>query len=115
MLKYRKKENWSVFVCELGCKPLKTRSEKAALTWIKDPHIIARFIQPPTCPYTHMKIDGEFYKRDTGDIHGDKETYQRIVEPRPDPIFCFCSVPLGNHVGCGMEKCPICDDQFISC
>jgi hypothetical protein len=32
--------------------------------------------------------------------------------------FCHdCSVPYGDahHVGCDMERCPICRDQFISC
>jgi hypothetical protein len=124
MMLKKEKENldlpWSVLKCELGCKPLKTRSERAAKAASNNPHFIATHVNPSTCPYTYVKIDGNFYKRLT---HGDEQEFRGLeesfVEELKDerPTCHDCSVPYGNthHVGCDAERCPVCQEQFIFC
>ncbi len=89
---------------------------------------IAKFVHPSTCVFTYIIIDNRFYKRDTN-IHDDPETTDdlvksgsfadnEIVQGMVTSGLCHdSSVPYGNvhHVGCDMERCPICHDQFISC
>jgi hypothetical protein len=77
-----------------------------------------------------MRIDDKLYKRDTGNLYDDPEDIHDLVKTDnlyddPEDLhdlmttgFCHdCSVPYGNthHVGCDIERCPICRDQFISC
>lgn len=44
--------------------------------------------------------------------------YKRIVYQDKDDCFCHdCNVGVGqyHHLGCDMERCPICGSQLISC
>jgi hypothetical protein len=52
-------------------------------------------VNPPTCPFNYIKIDGQVYKRDTGNCHDDLNDYEGTYSHD-------CGVLYGNvhHVEC---------------
>lgn len=59
-----------------------------------------------SCTFTHIKIDGEVYDRNTTYFDKNKRCHD-----------CNIVNVKGNvhHFGCDMERCPVCDGQLISC
>lgn len=108
------REEYCVNRCAL-CKPLKTRSQKAAILeaklWGLDDERIkkygtrGRYLNPLACSYEYVRIEGKFYKR--------------ITESNQDlPTHCHgCCISFGNvhHIGCDVESCPKCHYRFVSC
>src|SRR5215467_2904506 len=92
----RKKEerHYSVWRCAF-CKPLE-KSKKG-------------YINPPTCPYTKVEIDGKVYEHDRSCMF-DLVADPGLVEDElvGEPCRC-CGVIYGNvhHVGCDSESCPV--------
>ena len=95
---------YSVWKCAF-CKPLE-KSKKG-------------YINPPTCPYTKVEIDGKIYERDRGCMF-DLVADPGLVEDKlvGEPCRC-CGVIYGNvhHVECDSESCPVepYDRQFLGC
>ena len=59
------------------------------------------------CLYDHVVINGEEYQR------------VRVVE---SPFYegepnceCGCEIDEVHHVGCDLEDCPRCGEQFLTC
>jgi hypothetical protein len=107
-------EIYSIWRCALEA-PVKTRSYKEALAEAKRDEKMGtagRNMNPLQCPYNYVRIDGQIYKRGSGNIFDDDCDYQGTT--------CHdCGVLYGNihHVDCDCELCPVpdCGDQFISC
>lgn len=67
--------------------------------------MIRHFINK-SCTFTHIKINGEVYDRDTTYYDTNKQCHD-----------CGIVNAKGNvhHFGCDVERCPICKGQLISC
>jgi hypothetical protein len=113
-------EVYSIWKCAF-CKPIKKRPYKEALAeakqqgWdIEKMGSAGQNMNPLTCPYTYVRIDDQFYKRDTGNCHDDMEDYDYEGIPCHD---CGVLYKDMHHVSCDMERCPVpeCGNQFLSC
>jgi hypothetical protein len=59
----------------------------------------------------YIKISGQVYQRNTGNIYDDEYDYLKGV-------YCHdCGVLYGNahHIQCDMERCPKCEKQLFGC
>lgn len=112
-------EAYSINKCAF-CKPLHTRSHKAAMleakSYGRDDEDIKKwgtagtYMNPLICEYQYVRIEDEFYKRVVEDP---------LTEPDL-PTHCHdCGVCFGeiHHATCDVERCAKCGDdtQFISC
>ena len=64
------RKNNSIWRCAY-CKPLEERSYESALLEEESKgwdFTTGRYVNPTTCPYTHVKIDGEIYEYDASVI-----------------------------------------------
>ena len=68
------------------------------------------YLNPPTCPFNYIKIDGQIYKCDAGNCDDDIHDYEGT--------YCHdCGALYGNlhQVECDCERCPGCRGQLLSC
>lgn len=122
-------ERYSIWRCAY-CEPIKTRSfeeskaEAKARGWDDNMGGTGQNLNPSSCPYEYVEIEGIIYKRDKGNIFDDRndrpDLYEESIppfDPKTEPSCHDCGVPFGNvhHVECDSERCPICAEQFLSC
>jgi hypothetical protein len=102
-------QGWAPARC-VFCKPIRTVSREVALT-IFPPISHPVHIQLQSCPYTHIRIGKRIYKR----VVENKKTCDYWKEL---PTYCHsCGIVFGNvhHIGCGVESCAKCGEQFMGC
>jgi hypothetical protein len=68
-------------------------------------------LNPSTCPFLYIELNGKVYKRDTGEGMDDDEEIEE---------YCHdCGIKnrsgITHHVECDCESCPRCKGQLISC
>jgi hypothetical protein len=105
-------EVYSVWRCDI-CKPVKTIKKQEAkergIVDSKDENCVYTNVNPTICPYSYVKIEGKYYERQV-ETRDNCEFFDNLPENCHD-----CGIKLGqvHHVGCDVERCPICDKQLI--
>lgn len=59
-----------------------------------------------TCTLKELKINGKTYQRDTEYFDKNERCHDCGIENKQGNI---------HHLGCDMERCPMCGGQLISC
>jgi hypothetical protein len=106
---------WASTRCPF-CEPIRIVSRETALT-VFPPTSVPLHINPQTCSYTHVAVEGKIYRRIVEDekncVEVDGTNYWNNL-----PRHCHdCGIVFGNvhHANCDVERCPKCDGQFIGC
>ena len=72
--------------------------------------VAGRNVNPSVCPFKYIKISGQVYQRNTGNIYDDEYDYKGV--------YCHdCGVLYDNthHIQCDMERCSKCEKQLLGC
>ena len=118
-MKESEEESICVWPCEV-CESIKLPKEKHIASKTtgydgKEYSTTYSIINPPTCPYNYVKVEGKYYKRQIDTRHNCEKDGIDFDELPPTCHDCGIKWGLVHHVGCDVERCPKCEGQMIRC
>lgn len=69
-------------------------------------HCNQEMLTAESCSKKHVNIDGTVFARDTSYFDHNERCHDCGIINAPGNV---------HHMGCDVERCPVCHGQFISC